>query len=165
MQPHADQDAPAPAPAPSSFDRFAEAAADYVSRAAFFAACVLLVLVWAPSYFVLRNLDTWQLVINTATTIVTFLLVALLQNTGRRSDHAIHHKLDALAAGLADLMEHQVHGDAADLQRDIEELKDAIGLGRRTARRPRDGDSRTAHGAAVDEPTRPCRTPPEDANP
>lgn len=65
----------------SRFDHFAEASSDYVSRAAFFAACILLVLVWAPSYFVIRNFDTWQLIINTATTIITFLLVALLQNS------------------------------------------------------------------------------------
>jgi low affinity Fe/Cu permease len=83
----------------SRFDHFAEASSDYVSRAAFFAACILLVLVWAPSYFVIRNFDTWQLIINTATTIITFLLVALLQNSGRRSDRAIHHRLDALADG------------------------------------------------------------------
>lgn len=81
----------------------------------------------------LHNLDTWQLIINTATTIVTFLLVALLQNSARRSDRAIHHKLDALADGLADLMEHEVNGDAADLQNDIDDLKRAVGLERQLA--------------------------------
>ena len=120
------------------FDRFAEASTDFVSRGVFFVACLLLVVVWVPSYFVFRNVDTWQLIINTATTIVTFLLVALLQNSARRSDRAIHHKLDALADGLADLMEHQVSGDAADLQHDIDDLKQAVGLERRLApRRPR----------------------------
>ena len=128
---------------PSRFDRFAEAASEYVSRGVFFAGCVLLVVVWAPSYVVLGNFDTWQLLINTATTIVTFLLVALLQNTARRSDRAIHHKLDALADGLADLMEHEVDGDPADLRHDIAELKDAVGLERPTARRPRGGVSST----------------------
>lgn len=116
---------------PSRFDRFAESSSDYVSRAAFFAACVLLVLVWAPSYFLIRDFDAWELVINTATTIITFLLVALLQNSGRRSDRAIHHKLDALADGLADLMEHQLNGDKADLAGDIADLKEAVGLERR----------------------------------
>ena len=120
------------------FDRLAQASVDFVSRGAFFGACLLIVLVWIPSYLVFRNVDTWQLVINTATTIVTFLLVALLQNSARRSDRAIHHKLDALADGLADLMEHQVSGDAADLERDIGDLKDAVGLERRLGeRRPR----------------------------
>ena len=123
------------------FDRWAEGAAEYASRAAFFAACVLLVLVWVPSYFLLRNIDTWQLLINTATTIVTFLLVALLQNSARRSDRAIHHKLNALADGLADLMEHEVNGDTADLSHDIEELKRAVGLERPCGRRPEDDGS------------------------
>jgi low affinity Fe/Cu permease len=44
-----------------------------------FVMCFLLVVLWAPSYFVLSKLTTWQLIINTLTTIVTFLLVALLQ--------------------------------------------------------------------------------------
>jgi low affinity Fe/Cu permease len=128
------------------FDRVAEASTDFVSRGVFFAACVLLIAVWAPSYFLFRNVDTWQLIINTATTIVTFLLVALLQYAARRSDRAIHHKLDALADGLADLMEHQLSGDAADLRRDIEELKRAVGLERRSepsVRRAR--SARNAH--------------------
>src|SRR6185295_15542238 len=89
----------------SFFDRFAEKAGMFVSRAWFFALCVLLIIVWAPSYFLVSSLDTWQLIINTATTIVTFLLVALLQNTQRRSDEATQHKLNAIADGLADLME------------------------------------------------------------
>jgi len=116
------------------FDRFAESSSDYVSRAPFFAACVLLVLVWLPSYLLIRDVNAWQVVINTATTIVTFLLVALLQNSGRRSDRAIHHKLDALADGLADLMEHQLNRDKADLARDIADLKQAVGLERRFER-------------------------------
>jgi low affinity Fe/Cu permease len=128
-----------PSRAPSSraaangswFDRFAQASSDFASRGAFFAGCALLVVVWAPSYFVIRNLDTWQLIINTATTIVTFLLVALLQNAARRSDRAIHHKLDAIADGLADLMEHEVEGNAADLNEDIKDLKHAVGLEKR----------------------------------
>jgi hypothetical protein len=88
----------------SIFDRFATRVSDFVSRAWFFIVCVLLVLLWAPSYFLLPDVDTWQLIINTITTIVTFLLVALLQNTQKRADEAIQHKLNAIADGLADLM-------------------------------------------------------------
>lgn len=51
----------------------------------------------------LLNIDTWHLIINTATTIVTFLLVALLQNTQKRADDALQQKLNALADALADL--------------------------------------------------------------
>src|SRR5947199_9151073 len=85
------------------FDRFAGHAAKFASRAPFFAGCVLLILVWAPTVTFLK-FDTWQLLINTATTIVTFLLVALLQNSQSRNDQATQHKLNAIADGLADLM-------------------------------------------------------------
>src|SRR5690348_3469580 len=80
------------------FDRFATATARFASRAWFFAACLLLVVIWAPT-IVFFNIDTWQLIINTATTIVTFLLVALLQNTQTRADEAVQHKLNAIADG------------------------------------------------------------------
>ena len=112
-----------------SFDRFAERASDLVSHAMFFLACVALVVVWAPSYFLFGSIDTWQLVINTATTIVTFLLVALLQNSQRRNEVAMHVKLDALADGLADLME-EIDPDNEQLQNDMRELREAIGLER-----------------------------------
>jgi low affinity Fe/Cu permease len=109
------------------FDRFAEAASGFVSHAPFFAACVLLVVIWAPSYWLFADVDTWQLIINTATTIITFLLVALLQNAQRRGERAIQDKLDALADGLADLMDH-VGGDNAEFANDIKELREAVGL-------------------------------------
>jgi len=64
---------------------------------------------------------------NTATTIVTFLMVALLQNAQRRSDVAMHEKLNALAEGLADFMEHSAPNDA-ELQDDMRELRAAVGI-------------------------------------
>jgi hypothetical protein len=87
------------------FDRFAERASHFTSRAWFFGFCLLLVFLWVPSLPLFGSLDTWQLVINTATTIITFLLVALLQNSQWRGDKATNEKLDALAGGLADTME------------------------------------------------------------
>lgn len=111
------------------FDRFAGWTARVASRATFFAFCVLLIVVWAPSYLILGSIDTWQLIINTATTIITFLLVALLQNTQTRSDQAIQHKLNAIADGLADLMAHLAdEGRGHDLERDLVELRAAVGL-------------------------------------
>jgi low affinity Fe/Cu permease len=108
------------------FDRFASATAAYASQAWFFAACLLLVAIWAPT-IVFFQVDTWQLIINTATTIITFLLVALLQNTQTRADAAIQHKLNAIADGLADLMGHLAE-DNPDLRRDRNELRAAVGL-------------------------------------
>jgi len=114
----------------SWFDRFARAASTFASRPWFFAMCVLLILVWAPSFFLFPDVDTWQLIINTATTIVTFLLVALLQNTQERSDKAVQHKLNAIADGLADLMRSVSHDHpkSQELQKDLEELRQAVGL-------------------------------------
>jgi low affinity Fe/Cu permease len=111
------------------FDRFAGWSALIASRAYFFTFCVLLIVLWAPSYFVIGELDTWQLIINTATTIITFLMVALLQNSQTRSDQAVQHKLNAIADGLADVMAHlESGGNETDLKEDMRELRDAVGL-------------------------------------
>ncbi len=105
-----------------AFDRFAEQASKIASRAWFFIFCVLLVVVWAPSILILRDIDTWQLIINTLTTIVTFLMVALLQNSQTRGEHAIQHKLNAMARMLAHLADEQ------GLKDDAAELLDSVGL-------------------------------------
>jgi low affinity Fe/Cu permease len=117
------------------FDRFAGRCSEFVSRAPFFTFCVLLVVVWAPTYFLVGNFDTYQLIINTPATIITFfLLVALLQNTQKRSEQALQHKLNAVADGLADLMEHFAEDEPdrraakEDLAEDIEDLRAAVGL-------------------------------------
>jgi low affinity Fe/Cu permease len=104
------------------FDRFATAASKIVSRAVFFAFCVALVIVWAPSIVFLHSISTWQLIINTATTIITFLLVALLQNTQERSDKASQEKLNAIADSLSKFM------TAQGLTKEAKELRDAVGL-------------------------------------
>jgi low affinity Fe/Cu permease len=104
------------------FDRFAGHASHLASRAWFFGFCVLLVVVWAPSILVVGSLNTWQLIINTTTTIVTFLLVALLQNTQERSDQAVQAKLNAMAKSLSDLLSER------GLDDDAKELRAAVGL-------------------------------------
>lgn len=103
----------------SWFNKFADKASRVVSHAAFFAVCVLTVILWAPSFLVVGNIDTWQLIINTLTTIITFLLVALLQNTQQRFEDATNQKLNALAMGIGDLLERE------GLTEDAEELYDA----------------------------------------
>jgi low affinity Fe/Cu permease len=92
--------------------------------------CVSLVLIWAPSYFLIQDINTWQLIINTATTIITFLMVALLQNSQRRSDEATQHKLNAIADGLADFMASMSHEHPknAQMRNDLKELQQAVGL-------------------------------------
>jgi low affinity Fe/Cu permease len=123
------------------FDRFAEAASHFTSRAWFFGFCVLLVVLWVPSLPLFGSLDTWQLVINTATTIITFLLVALLQNSQWRGDKATNEKLDAVAGGLAETMESvhllmhalQVPCDDHEIDRAAQQLRQTIGIEKRTS--------------------------------
>jgi len=104
------------------FDKFATGASKFVSRAWFFAFCVILVVVWAPSIALIHSISTWQLIINTLTTIITFLLVALLQNTQERSDRATQDKLNAISAALAKMASAQGH------PKDADELRAAVGL-------------------------------------
>ena len=108
------------------FDRFAQRASNLASRAVFFAVCVLIVLVWAPTIFLMK-FDTSQLLINTTTTIITFLMVALLQNSQSRSEKAVQHKLNAIADSLADHMLNP-EGDAERSKKDAMELRKAVGL-------------------------------------
>jgi low affinity Fe/Cu permease len=80
----------------SLFGRMANATAHAAGRPATFMLCVLVVIVWAVSGPIFHYSDTWQLVINTGTTIVTFLMVFLIQNTQNRDGAALQAKLDEL---------------------------------------------------------------------
>ncbi len=108
------------------FDRFAQFAATIASRAIFFSFCVLVILLWFPTIFLMK-FDTSQLLINTTTTIITFLMVALLQNSQSRSEQAVHHKLNAIADSLADHMLNP-KGDMKKAEQDVRELRKAVGL-------------------------------------
>jgi low affinity Fe/Cu permease len=78
------------------FNRFARATAWAAGHAATFCGAALVVLVWMCSGPLFGFSDTWQLVINTGTTIVTFLMVFLIQNSQNRDTTAIQAKLDEL---------------------------------------------------------------------
>jgi low affinity Fe/Cu permease len=97
---------------------------------------VVAIVAWAATGPMFDYSDTWQLVINTATTIVTFLMVFLIQNTQNRDAKAIHLKLDELIRGvqgarnhLLDL-ENMTDAELDDLQREFQRLR------RRAERRP-----------------------------
>jgi low affinity Fe/Cu permease len=80
----------------SSFTRFATAAARATGRPGTFVLAVLIIVVWAGTGPIFGFSDTWQLIINTGTTIVTFLMVFLIQNTQNRDSEAMHVKMDEL---------------------------------------------------------------------
>jgi low affinity Fe/Cu permease len=78
------------------FAKFANATARITGSPPAFLVCVLLVLAWAVTGPIFKFSETWQLVINTGTTIVTFLMVFLIQNTQNRDGEAVQTKLDEL---------------------------------------------------------------------
>ena len=84
----------------SLFDKAAQWAARQCGRAHTFAIAVIVVLVWAVTGPLFQFSDTWQLVINTGTTIVTFLMVFLIQNTQNRDTMAIQLKLSELVLAM-----------------------------------------------------------------
>ena len=82
------------------FRKFAKTISAIVGSSWAFILAVAIVVVWAATGPLFRFSDTWQLVINTGTTIITFLMVFLIQNTQNRDAKAIHLKLDELIKGV-----------------------------------------------------------------
>lgn len=78
------------------FRKFSENVARMAGRAYTFIIAVLIIVIWISTGPIFNFSNTWQLIINTGTTIVTFLMVFLIQNTQNRDSKAIHLKLDEL---------------------------------------------------------------------
>ncbi|BCJ07221.1 MULTISPECIES: low affinity iron permease family protein [unclassified Pseudomonas] len=78
------------------FDRFAQWLANHSGRPVTFAIALMLIIAWGVSGPLFHFNDTWQLVINTSTTIITFLMVFLIQNTQNRDNDELHIKIDEL---------------------------------------------------------------------
>jgi len=98
-----------------AFRLFANRSSVMLGSAWAFAAAVLAIIVWIVTGPTFHFSDTWQLIINTATTIVTFLMVFLIQNTQNRDAKAMHLKLDELIRAVEGARNHLV---------DLEELSD-----------------------------------------
>src|SRR5438094_6158506 len=98
------------------FRHFAQRISQLVGSSWAFILAVVIILVWAVTGPVFHYSDTWQLVINTGTTIVTFLIVFLIQNTQNRDARALHLKLDEVIRAIQG-----AHNEMID----IEKLSDA----------------------------------------
>ena len=113
-----------------SFNKMARETAAAVGKPRSFFLAVMVIGAWAISGPIFHFSDTWQLVINTGTTIVTFLMVFLIQNTQNRDAQAIHLKLDELLRAthaarnrLMDL-ENTTDAELQDLQDEFRKLRE-----------------------------------------
>jgi len=109
------------------FERFVEAANQLVSRGPFFLVIVAVLVLWAVSYPLWSSTSKWELALHTGSAILSLLLLALLENAGRRSQEAIQEKLNVMAEALADLMTSRA-ADDPELEESVEKLRQAIGL-------------------------------------
>jgi low affinity Fe/Cu permease len=104
------------------FAKIATATAQQAGRPVIFLLAVVIIIVWAASGPMFHYSDTWQLIINTGTTIVTFLMVFIIQNTQNRDGAAIQAKLDELirvsaAQNTLIGIEHLTEDEISDIRR------------------------------------------------
>ena len=103
------------------FSRFASSTAQIVGHPYMFLFAVIVLVIWAGSGPFFHYSDTWQLIINTGTTIITFLVVFLIQNTQNRDAKALHLKLDELIRS-----HHPANDDLIDIQKLSDEELDEL---------------------------------------
>lgn len=112
------------------FEKIARSTSRIIGSPWTFLAAFLLILGWAIGGFLFGFSDTWQLLINTSTTIVTFLMVFLIQNTQNRDAKALHIKLDELLraiqearTGLVDI-ENITDKELSELEKEFQVLRE-----------------------------------------
>jgi low affinity Fe/Cu permease len=130
-----------------AFRVFARRSSVVLGSAWAFAGAVLVIVVWLITGPTFHFSDTWQLIINTATTIITFLMVFLIQNTQNRDAKAVHLKLDELIRAIKD-----AHNELVDLEdlsdEELEKLEEQFR--RMRARAENDETSPSRHAEPVE---------------
>ena len=109
------------------FELFVETAYQGASRAPFFFVCMLIVVAWLVSMPWWVDLKAWQVAIHTVASVMSLLLLAVLQNAARRSEEAAQEKMNVLAEALAALMASQAQTDP-ELDDAVRKLREAVGL-------------------------------------
>jgi low affinity Fe/Cu permease len=110
---------------PEWFSRFARAASLICGKPVVFLAAVAIVILWAATGPMFQYSDTWQLVINTGTTIITFLMVFLIQNTQNRDSAAIQLKLSELIVAVKGAQNRLANIEDAS-EEELEELREEL---------------------------------------
>ncbi|MGB8342337.1 MAG: low affinity iron permease family protein [Chthoniobacterales bacterium] len=117
-----------------AFSVFARSTSTVLGSAWAFAVALLVIVVWAVTGPTFHFSDTWQLIINTGTTIVTFLMVFLIQNTQNRDAKAAHLKLDEIIRVLSGARKHLVDMEKMS-DEDLKELQNEFSRVREKATR------------------------------
>ncbi|HEY6248111.1 MAG TPA: low affinity iron permease family protein [Pyrinomonadaceae bacterium] len=133
-----------------SFRRFSAYAAGVLGSPWLFVMNVMLILIWLLSGPFFHFSDTWQLLVNTATTVFTYLAVFLIQNTQNRDAKAVHLKLDELISSVAGARNRLV--DLEDLSdEELAQLQDQFRKLRQRAKQNKEDDLRAIHGDIDDD--------------
>ncbi|MEU6136911.1 low affinity iron permease family protein [Nocardioides sp. NPDC047086] len=111
----------------NGFERFVEVVTSLVSHAPFFYVIVCVLVVWVVSLPFWSSTTKWELALHTGSSVLSLLLLVLLQNAGRRSEEAAHEKLNVIASALSDLMASRARDDE-DLADSVRILREAVGL-------------------------------------
>lgn len=132
-----------------TFRKFSVKAANALGSPWLFVANVLLILLWLAAGPIYDYSDTWQLLVNTATTVFTYLAVFLIQNTQNRDAKAVHLKLDELISSVAGARNRLV--DLENLSDDeIAELESQFKRLHERAKENREDDVKAIHGDLED---------------
>jgi len=106
----------------SLFTKFAKWTARHTGKPSTFVAAVLIIVIWGITGPIFKFSDTWQLVINTGTTIITFLMVFLIQNTQNRDSEAVQVKLDELIRSIKEARNEVLDLEELD-EKDLDKIR------------------------------------------
>jgi low affinity Fe/Cu permease len=130
------------------FTAIASRISSYSGKAATFILALMVILVWGLTGPVFHFSDTWQLVVNTGTTIITFLMVFLIQNTQNRDSTALQAKLDELLRAVEGAREKDLVGVEHLTDKHIEKIREIVEKESRSNHRPARAKA-TSHGSSV----------------